>query len=208
MTKQRKRDAEATKAALLDSAEEVFLEKGFGSSTLAEISKRSGITKSLIHHYFGSKAGVWREVKERGFAKYLEEKEKMMLLEDPTEDNLRAYFSLFFNNLKENKKVVKIMTWMFLEPDNELLLEQDRERFGVEINNIKAMQAAGLMRDDIDPRFILFTISSLAFHWFQTPAHEFEQIYGTKGLPEDLDEAYLDVIHKVLKDGISLISQD
>ena len=202
MTKQRKRDAEATKAALLDAAEEVFLEKGFGSSTLAEISKRSGITKSLIHHYFGSKLGVWQEVKERGFAEYLEKKDKVMIRDNPSEDKLREYFSLFFNHLKENKKIVKIMTWMFLEPDSELVLEQDRERFGDEIENVKVMQKAGLLRSDIDPRFILFTISSLAFHWFQTPAHEFEQIYGTDGLPENLDEAYLDVIHKVLQGGM------
>ena len=50
MSPRQQRDPEATRNALLEAAEEVFLKNGFGNTSLSEIAKRAGITKSLIHH--------------------------------------------------------------------------------------------------------------------------------------------------------------
>ena len=73
MAPKQQRDPEATRAALLEAAETLFLEKGFGNTSLSEIGRQAGITKSLIHHYFGSKEGLWREVKTRRFMQYAQE---------------------------------------------------------------------------------------------------------------------------------------
>ena len=72
-----KRDAEATKNALLDAAEEVFLEKGYGDTAISAIAKKAGITKSMIHHYFGSKSGLWQAVKLRRFEDFFNKQMNM-----------------------------------------------------------------------------------------------------------------------------------
>ncbi|MGD8650299.1 MAG: TetR/AcrR family transcriptional regulator, partial [Desulfobacterales bacterium] len=85
----KKRDPEATREALLDAAEIVFLEKGFGNTALSEIANRAGLTKSLIHHYYGSKKNLWREVKQRRFDTYSHQQLDMLSDAPPTEDLLR-----------------------------------------------------------------------------------------------------------------------
>ncbi|MBC8072705.1 MAG: helix-turn-helix transcriptional regulator, partial [Deltaproteobacteria bacterium] len=61
----RRHDPEASRAAILDAAEATFVEKGFAGASMSEIAERSSVTKSLIHHHFGSKEALWSEVKRR-----------------------------------------------------------------------------------------------------------------------------------------------
>ncbi|MBC2709565.1 MAG: TetR family transcriptional regulator [Desulfosarcina sp.] len=42
------------------------------------MAQRAGITKSLIHHYFGSKKGLWREVKTLRFMHYADRQMAML----------------------------------------------------------------------------------------------------------------------------------
>jgi TetR/AcrR family transcriptional regulator len=58
------------------------------------------------------------------------------------------------------------------------------------VETIRQSQAKGQLRSDVDPRFILFTITSLCQHWFQDKGH-FQESFYTRGLDENPDEAYL-----------------
>ena len=51
----------------------LFVRKGYAGVAMREIAEASDVTKSLIHHHFGSKQALWEEVKERAFAIYAEE---------------------------------------------------------------------------------------------------------------------------------------
>ena len=66
----RTRNPEATRAAILDAAEKVFLDKGYGETSMSQIAAEAAVTKSLLHHYFGSKDNLWTKVKTRRFAVY------------------------------------------------------------------------------------------------------------------------------------------
>ncbi len=50
------------------------------------------------------------------------------------------------------------------------------------------------------PRFILFSFIGLAQHWFQDRDH-FINDFGTEGLPDDLDKAYLEAMSKIFFEG-------
>jgi AcrR family transcriptional regulator len=41
---------------------ELFGERGYHATSIAEIGLRAGIAKSVLYHYFGSKAGLYEEV--------------------------------------------------------------------------------------------------------------------------------------------------
>lgn len=51
-------------AKILDAARAIFGEQGFDATSIAEIGLRAGIAKSVLYHYFGSKAGLYRTIVE------------------------------------------------------------------------------------------------------------------------------------------------
>lgn len=57
----RKRDARATKDAILDAARIVFMNKGYDSAGTREIAERAGVNVALISRYFGSKEGLFAQ---------------------------------------------------------------------------------------------------------------------------------------------------
>lgn len=201
MAHRQQRDPEATKDALIEAAEAMFMEKGFGNTSLSEIAKRAGITKSLIHHYFGSKQGLQREVKTRRFMHYVTQQSEMMENTKPSVELLRASIAFYFNFLRHNPQIVRILAWMFLEQDQDDCLEMDRELVRQGVEKVREAQAAGQLRSDIDPRFIVFILLGLCQHWFQDKDH-FREKFGTEDLADDLDEAYLNDMIKIFFDGI------
>jgi hypothetical protein len=51
----RRRDPEASRAAILEAAREVFTERGYARATIREIAHRAGVTHGLVMRHFGSK---------------------------------------------------------------------------------------------------------------------------------------------------------
>ncbi len=56
----RKRDADATRAALLDAARGLFARHGYDAVTVRDIGEHAGVDAALIARYFGSKAALYR----------------------------------------------------------------------------------------------------------------------------------------------------
>jgi AcrR family transcriptional regulator len=50
------------RAAILDAALGVFLERGYGNATIEELAGAGGVTKRTVYSYFGDKAGVFRDM--------------------------------------------------------------------------------------------------------------------------------------------------
>src|SRR3546814_8975833 len=58
----RKRDAAATRAAILAAARERFLRESYDSVGLRDIAGGAGVDVALVGRYFGGKEGLFREV--------------------------------------------------------------------------------------------------------------------------------------------------
>ena len=57
--------AEATHDALLDSASDCFMEKGFASTSLDEVARGARVTKGAIYHHFSSKKELFHALLDR-----------------------------------------------------------------------------------------------------------------------------------------------
>ena len=57
--RRRLRDAERTRALILQAAREVFILGDYHQASLSDIAARAGVTQSLIHHHFGNKKGLY-----------------------------------------------------------------------------------------------------------------------------------------------------
>jgi AcrR family transcriptional regulator len=61
----RKRDAAATREAILDAATRRFASQGYERAGAREIAADAGVTAALVNRYFGSKEGLFAEVIQR-----------------------------------------------------------------------------------------------------------------------------------------------
>jgi TetR/AcrR family transcriptional regulator len=195
-----RRDPEATRAAILEAAESVFLAKGTGSTTTAEIAERAGVTKSLIHHHFGSKEGLWDAVKRLRFSEYAEQQMAALERSSSTAELLRQSMELYFRFLQRNPDVARLLAWMHLECDEGCMdLETQLTRAGVA--KITAAQEAGELRGDLDPTFVLFAFLALCQFWAQQGSLLCAKA-GLERPKSELDEAYLRDVVRIFFEGV------
>jgi AcrR family transcriptional regulator len=64
---ERQRDAERTKAELLQVATELFAQDGYSGARVDEIAERTSTTKRMIYYYFGGKEGLYLAVLENAY---------------------------------------------------------------------------------------------------------------------------------------------
>lgn len=198
----RTRDSEATREAILDAAEEAFLGKGFAETSTASIARSAGVTKSLIHHHFGSKEALWDEVKVRRFSVYSKQQMEMLRQQEASAELLRESMKMYFRFLREHPEMVRLMAWMFLEQnDDEECADLDRELTLAGIEKIKQSQERGDLRGDLNPGFILFTFIGIAQHWYQDKRWMLDKI-GLSADSEAIDEAYLEDAVKIFFEGV------
>src|SRR5208282_4679028 len=63
----RRRDAAATRQAILEASTRRFATHGYEHAGVREIAADAGVTAALVNRYFGSKEGLFAEVIERAF---------------------------------------------------------------------------------------------------------------------------------------------
>ena len=69
----RRRDAEATRAAILEAAKAQFAHLGYDRAVLRDIAAEAGVDVALVARYFGGKAGLFTEALKASFkADFLE----------------------------------------------------------------------------------------------------------------------------------------
>lgn len=195
------RDPEATRTAILEAAEELFLINGFNGTALSEIAARAGVTKSLLHHHFGPKESLWHEVKVRRFSDYAERQMTMLAEQQPTADLLRESMQTYFRFLQKNPQLVRILAWVFLEQQQDECATLDEALTRAGIDKIRQAQEQGELRDDLNPAFILFTFIGIAQHWFQDKAHVLDHM-GLSAQSELVDEAYLNDVVRIFFEGV------
>jgi AcrR family transcriptional regulator len=56
------RNAETTRARILEQATVIFAKAGFDGASVADIVKASRVNKRMLYHYFGDKEGLYRAI--------------------------------------------------------------------------------------------------------------------------------------------------
>jgi len=67
-SKERRRDAERSRQAILEAAEEQFAERGFDAVSLGQVGAAAGLSRGTPSYFFGSKEQLYQAVLERVFS--------------------------------------------------------------------------------------------------------------------------------------------
>lgn len=198
-------DPDATKRAIVDAAENLFIAQGFEGTSMASIAREANVTKSLIHHHYGCKQKLWTEVKMRRFAEYEAVQRRVLTAlseSENTEEALSDSIEAYFNFAKNNPEMMRLLAWMAIEgaPAVEKMDPNDANH-DMALNGMRLAQQQGRLRSDVDPRFILMTMLGSIQHWFQMCP-----VWKAKGLlegeRENEDEIFLTNLKKIILEGV------
>lgn len=84
------RDAELTRASILDAAEQEFSRVGLRGARTESIAARTGVTKAMIHYYFENKENLYRSVLQRLIERRSQELENLHVADLGPREALRA----------------------------------------------------------------------------------------------------------------------
>ena len=118
------RPDEPGREKVLEAGLELFGERGYHATSIAEIGARAGIAKSVLYHYFGSKAGLYEVIAEtQGDA--LLERVAAAVPDDADAPRLRAGVDAFLSFLAERPDAWRLLV---RDPpaDPELIAVQER----------------------------------------------------------------------------------
>lgn len=118
---------------IMDAALELFSEKSFHGTTMAEIAKRAGISKGLIYNYFPGKDELLKII----FNKPLEEADRVMseaLQESDPEKKLEKLVDQLTEMIKKNRRFWRLYVAIAFQPGAaehvKELFRDSMERFG------------------------------------------------------------------------------
>ena len=95
----------ATKRKILDSAKEVFLEKGYDGARMLDIANKADINKSMLNYYFRYKENLFEEIFEDIFLKFVPEISAILIPYTPLSYKISKFVDSYFDMLIENPGV-------------------------------------------------------------------------------------------------------
>jgi AcrR family transcriptional regulator len=191
-----------TRETILDAAEETFAKSGYAGTSLREIADRAGVNQALLHHYFGSKDGLFKAIfLRRGQELSRERLELLDLLEQrstpPTlEEIIRAYLIPAFNMKRRGAggmAFLKLQAQLQAEPSaislelRTMVYQEPMQRF------VAALKRA---EPTLDAKAVYWRTVFMvgAFHYTISDAHRLDVL--SKGVcnATDPDEAFMHLV--------------
>lgn len=109
------RDAELTKAKILDAAEEEFGQGGLAGARTEAIAQRTGVTKAMIYYYFESKEGLYEAVLERCFQGHIQASSDPTWHEGDPAEKLEGLIRQFLARSAQNPNLPNIVAYEALQ---------------------------------------------------------------------------------------------
>jgi AcrR family transcriptional regulator len=164
----RRRDAERTRAELLNVATEEFAERGYSGARVDEIANRTRTTKRMIYYYFGGKEQLYLAVLERAYAEiraaeravdvdHLDPVAAVRRLAEVTFDHHEAHPAFIKLVGVENAQYAKHMTHV------ANLVDLNSSAVALLDGVLERGAADGVFRSDVDPLDVHMLISSFCF---------------------------------------------
>jgi AcrR family transcriptional regulator len=197
----RARDAEASKAALLAAAENIFARDGFDGARVDEIARAAGYNKSLIFQYFGDKEGiysqiVWRMREQSGaqigaIVQRFTGPDAPPISYETTRAFIEACVRWTFDFYAAHPNFLRIHAWEAAEcwrtfvaigsPEGEAARTQGKVWAHAVVAYLQRAQEAGYLRRELDPRLLITSVISQAEHYLLA-VPRFERILPTADL--------------------------
>jgi AcrR family transcriptional regulator len=158
----RERIKNAVIVAVLDAAEVCLIEKGFEKATMQDVAGRAGCAVGTIYLYFKSKDELFKAIVQRRLNEIQEEVQAAMAGGATPVDRLRIFVETHVRWAHRNVKFVNLICsvlpmryYDFEARMHELMPDCNDQMRESLVDTMKAAQAAGEVRGDIQPETLL-----------------------------------------------------
>jgi AcrR family transcriptional regulator len=103
------RDAERTRADLINVATAVFAEQGYSGARVDEIAEKTRTTKRMIYYYFGGKEGLYLAVLENAYRGIREAEHHLQVDHVDPVDAIRAVAELTFDHHIAHQDFIRLV---------------------------------------------------------------------------------------------------
>lgn len=151
----------ATRQALLDAAEEVFGEKGYGGASVAEITRRTGVAQGTFYVHFSEKNANFSELVRHVNHKVRANSAKAVAgLSDRAEIE-RKGFAAFFDFVEDHPGIYRIIRDAEFAAPEAHRYHYAKLAEGYQKGLAEAMES-GQIADDIDPELLAYILMGIA----------------------------------------------
>jgi AcrR family transcriptional regulator len=162
---ERARDAERTRAEILDVATSVFADQGYSGARVDEIAARTRTTKRMLYYYFGSKEGLYLAVLERAYAGIRALEQQVDVEHLPPAQALRELAELTFDHHESHPDFIRLFSIENIHRAEHLagspaLDELAGPALRVLSGILERGRAAGIFRADVDALDVHMVISA------------------------------------------------
>ncbi|SHN55165.1 transcriptional regulator, TetR family [Geodermatophilus obscurus] len=189
----RQRDAERTRAEILDVATSEFADRGYAGARVDEIAAKTSTTKRMIYYYFGGKEQLYIAVLERAY-KRIRSLEQGLDVEhlDPVQA-VRELAGLTFDHHEAHPDFIRLVSIENIHRAEHISRSEALSGLANPVLDVlgRILERgwdAGLFRDDVDALDVHQVISS--FCVFRTAnRHTWRALFGRDMLdPERRDQ--------------------
>ena len=191
---ERRRDADRTRAEILDIAAHEFAERGYDGARVDEIAARTRTTKRMIYYYFGGKKQLYLAVLERAYTQIRTAEQAVSVDHLDPVAAIRRLAEVTFDHHEAHPdfvRLVSIENVHHAEHIAQLASLVDLNTTAIDlIDGILARgRAQGLFRADVDALDVHMTISAFCFFRVAN-RHTFGAIFGRDLVAPELRDRY------------------
>ena len=157
---------------ILETAERLFLEKGFAMTSTTEIAKEIGCNQALIHYYYRTKENLFNIIFEKKFKQFFQ---NIFILENLDQlaflDKLKHIIEAHFDMVRQNPRIpLLIVTEFSRNPEMVATLKEKLQGVVTSLfeslnTDLQAEIAAGRVRQ-ITIIDLIFTVISINISLF------------------------------------------
>ncbi|MEO5700690.1 MAG: TetR/AcrR family transcriptional regulator [Casimicrobiaceae bacterium] len=176
------RDAEASRARILDAATREFASHGFGGARVDRIAAAAGVNKRMLYYYFGNKDAVFRAVLEAAYARIRAAERRLSLLDVPPAEAIRRLVEFTWDYYLGQPEFLALLNSENLyqaqhlknSPDIRSMNSPVIETLGVVLGR---GVAEGRFRGGVDPLQLYISIAALSY-FFLANSHTLSAVFG------------------------------
>ncbi len=187
---ERTRDADRTRADILDVATREFADRGYAGARINEIADKTSTTKRMIYYYFGGKEGLYVAVLERAYSR-IRAVEQALDVEhlDPVEA-VRELAGLTLDHHESHPDFIRLVSIENIHHARHIARSEVLANLANPVIDLLGTilargRAAGVFRDDVDALDVHQVISSFCVFRIAN-RYTFGAIFGRDMLAPEL----------------------
>lgn len=175
---------EERRAFILETAARLFHGRGYAGTSVGAIAKELGVSKAMIHYYWGTKEDLLEEIQERALLLLRERLDRMEVEQSATGSWLEATVSAYIDAVFDNRFFISVLVRDFAASERT---REKRRGFMRECHEaIQQDISEGKVRD-FDPQVLILALvgmCSTIANWYDPDGAMSK---------EDIKETYLNL---------------